>query len=302
MIDRKPLDATAVSTLVLLTFIWGFTHVATKLAANDVSFVMQGGIRSIVAGLLLYLWARYHGTPLFNPDGTLWAGLMTGLLFAGEFFFIYAGLEYTGASRMVVFVYLSPILTAIGVHWFVPGERLHAGQWIGVGLAFFGIVVAFGEGFLSSPATLLGDVYGIIAAFLWAATTVLIRASSLTRTSASKVLFYQLAVSAVLLPLASIVMGEEGVMRWSPTALASLAYQAVIVSFASYLAWFWLLTRYLAGRLSVFAFLAPLFGVMAGVVVLNEPLRGPFVAAVALVGAGIYLVNRPGSSGQSTSS
>lgn len=290
--ERRPLDATAVSTLVLLTFIWGFTHVATKLAANDVSFVMQGGIRSVVAGLLLYLWARHRGTPLFNSDGTLWAGLFTGLLFAGEFFFIYAGLEYTGASRMVVFVYLSPILTAIGVHWFVPGERLHTAQWIGVAAAFVGILVAFGEGFVSSPATLLGDVYGIIAAFLWAATTVLIRASSLTRASASKVLFYQLAVSALLLPLASVLMGEPGVMRLTPIAIASLSYQAAIVSFASYLAWFWLLTRYLAGRISVFAFMAPLFGVLTGVIVLDEPLRGPFVAAVALVGTGIYLVNR----------
>jgi drug/metabolite transporter (DMT)-like permease len=259
---------------------------------------MQSGIRSVIAALLLYLWARYRGTPLFNSDGTLWAGLLTGVLFAGEFFFIYAGLEYTGASRMVVFVYLSPILTAIGLHWFVPGERLHAAQWLGVGLAFLGILVAFGEGFVSSPATLLGDVYGIVAAFLWAATTVLIRASSLTRASASKVLFYQLAISALLLPLASVVMGEAGVIGWSPTAVASLAYQAVIVSFASYLAWFWLLTRYLAGRLSVFAFLAPLFGVMAGVIVLAEPLRGPFAAAVALVGAGIYLVNRQPTRGR----
>jgi drug/metabolite transporter (DMT)-like permease len=291
-VDRKPLDATAVSTLVLLTFIWGFTHVATKLAAKDVSFVMQGGIRSIVSALLLFVWTRYRGTPLFNRDGTLWPGLITGLLFAGEFFFIYAGLEHTGASRMVVFVYLAPIITAIGVHWFVPGERLHAAQWIGVGLAFFGIAVAFGEGFLSSPATLIGDLYGVVAAVLWAATTVMIRASSLTRASASKVLFYQLAVSALLLPLASLLMGERGVERLSLIAVSSLAYQAVIVSFASYLAWFWLLTRYLAGRLSVFAFLAPLFGVLAGVIVLDEPLRGPFMMAVALVGAGIYLVNR----------
>ena len=292
MTDRKPLDATAASTLVLLTFIWGFTHVATKLAAKDVSFVMQGGIRSVISALCLFAWARYRGTPLFNADGTLWPGLAAGLLFAGEFFFIYAGLEYTGASRMVVFVYLAPILTAIGVHWFVPGERLHAGQWIGVALAFSGILVAFGEGFVSSPATLVGDLYGIIAAFLWAATTVMIRATSLTRASASKVLFYQLAVSALLLPLASLLMGEPGVLRLSTIAVSSLAYQAVIVSFASYLAWFWLLTRYLAGRLSVFAFLAPLFGVLAGVIVLDEPLRGPFMAAVALVGAGIYLVNR----------
>jgi drug/metabolite transporter (DMT)-like permease len=290
--DRKPLDAAAASTMVVLTFVWGFTHVATKLAANDVSFVMQGGVRSIVSALLLLLWARWRGIPIFDRDGTLWPGLAVGALFAGEFFFIYAGLEHTGASRMAVFVYLAPILTAIGVHLFVPGERLHGVQWIGVLLAFFGILVAFEEGFLSSPASARGDAFGIVAAFLWAATTVAIRATRLTRASASKVLFYQLAASAVALPILSLLMGEAGVQGVSAIAVASLAYQGVIVSFASYLAWFWLLTRYLAGRLSVFAFLAPLFGVITGVLVLGEPLRTPFVFAVGLVGAGVHLVNR----------
>ena len=88
-------------------------------------------------------------------------------------------------------------------------------------------------------------------------------------------------------------MGEPGVIALTPLTLAALLYQGVVVTFASYLAWFWLLTRYLAARLSVFAFLTPLFGVAAGVVILHEPLRAAFVGAVVLVGAGIYLVNRP---------
>jgi len=65
----------------------------------------------------------------------------------------------------------------------------------------------------------------------------------------------------------------------------------VIVAFASYLAWFWLLTRYLAGRLAVFSFLAPLFGVVFGVMILGEPMTPWFAAAALLVGAGIVLVN-----------
>jgi drug/metabolite transporter (DMT)-like permease len=290
-VKRAPLDSVAFSTMVLCCFIWGFTHVATKLAANDISFVMQGGLRSILATGLLLLWARVRGVPLFGRDGTLWAGLIAGALFAGEFLFIYAGLAHTGASRMVVFVYLAPCLTALGLHWFVPGEQLRPAQWLGVLLAFGGIIAAFGEGFLSSPASLLGDTFGIIAGVFWAATTVWIRATGLTRISATKVLFYQLGVSAVSMPVASWLMGEPGVIAITPIALGSLIYQGAIVAFASYLAWFWLLTRYLAGRLAVFGFLTPLFGVMAGVLVLSEPLRPAFLAAVLMVGVGIGLVN-----------
>ena len=119
----------------------------------------------------------------------------------------------------------------------------------------------------------------------------LIRATKLARVTATKTLFYQLAVSAAMLPLASLAMGEKGVVALTPLALASLAYQGAIVAFASYLAWFWLLTRYLAARLAVFSFLSPLFGVLSGVLVLGEPLTARFVLAALLVGAGIVLVN-----------
>ena len=66
---------------------------------------------------------------------------------------------------------------------------------------------------------------------------------------------------------------------------------AAIVAFATYLAWFWLLTRYYAARLSVLSFLTPIFGVACGVAFLGEPLGGRFGAAALAVGAGIALVN-----------
>jgi drug/metabolite transporter (DMT)-like permease len=182
-------------------------------------------------------------------------------------------------------------LTALGLHLFVRGERMAALQWLGVGVAFAGIVLAFSDGFFSGRSSWRGDLFGVIGAILWAATTVLIRATRLSQASASKTLFYQLAVSAAALPVFSIILGEKGVVALTPLAMASLAYQGAIVAFASYLAWFWLLTRYLASRLSVLAFLTPLFGVLSGVVFLSESLSGRFLVAALLVGAGIVLVN-----------
>jgi drug/metabolite transporter (DMT)-like permease len=290
--DRKPLDASAFSLMVLLTALWGFQQVAIKLIVPEVSLVMQAAIRSIIAAVLLVAWARLRGIALVRRDGTLLPGIAAGLLFAGEFVFIYAGLEYTNASRMIVFVYLTPPLTALGLHFLVPGERLAPMQWLGVLVAFAGLVVAFADGLLSfGAATALGDLFGVIAAVLWAATTVLIRASSLARATATKTLFYQLGVSAIILPLASFLLGEKGIVALTPLAIASLAYQGAIVAFASYLAWFWLLTRYLAARLAVLSFLTPMFGVLAGVTVLGESLSPYFVLAALAVGAGIVLVN-----------
>ena len=195
---------------------------------------------------------------------------------------------------MVVFIYLTPCFTALGLHALVPSERLGSSKWAGIALAFTGIAVAFWDGFASDRSSLLGDVFGVIAAALWAGTTVVIRTTKLSVVSAAKTLLYQIGACALMLPLASFLLGEPGVVALTPLVWASLFYQGVVVTFASYLAWFWLLTRYMATRLSVFTFLTPLFGVMAGVLVLHEPMPPAFVGAVMLVGAGIYLVNRPG--------
>jgi drug/metabolite transporter (DMT)-like permease len=281
--ERKPADALAMSMMVVLCMCWGFQQITIKIAAAGIS-----------PTALLLAWAQLRRIPLFGRDGTLAGGLAAGALFAGEFVFIYAGLAYTAASRMVVFIYLAPCLTALGLQWFVPGERLNAGQWAGVVLAFIGVALAFADGFSTAAgSTLIGDAFGVIAAALWAATTVLVRSTRLSSASAAKTLFYQLAISALVLPLVSLAVGEAGVIALTPKVVASLVYQSVIVAFASYLAWFWLLTRYLAGRLAVFSFLTPLFGVAFGVIFLSEPLSAAFVGAALLVGAGIVLVNRP---------
>lgn len=293
--DRKPLDTLAFGLITVLTMLWGFQQVTIKVGAADVSLVMQAGIRSIVATVLLLVWARVRRIALFGRDGTLPSGVAAGVLFGAEFVFIYAGLAYTTASRMIVFIYTTPCFTALMLPMFVPSERLQARQWAGVLLAFTGIVTAFAEGFFGARGeTFVGDLCGVIAAFLWASTIVLIRATKLARTSATKTLFYQLAVSAIALPIVSIAMGEPGVMRVTALAVAVLAYQGIVVAFASYLAWFWLLTKYFAARLSVFTFLTPLFGVLSGVVFLSERITLAFVAAAVLVALGIVLVNLPG--------
>lgn len=262
--------------------------------------MFQAGLRSVIAAVLLWGWARTRGTPLFQADGTFGAGLAAGALFAGEFICVFFGLTLTSASHMAIFLYTAPCFTALGLHLFAPGERLQRTQWAGVGLAFAGIALAFADGFLkprapgaSVLAGLAGDALGILGGAMWAATTVVVRSTALARASASKTLFYQLAVSAVVLVALAALFGQMSFARITPVALASLAYQSVIVAFVSYLSWFWLLTRYSASRLSVFTFLSPLFGVAFGVLLLGESVGWRFMSAAALVLTGIALVNAP---------
>lgn len=292
--ERKTPAAAAVSVMVLLCFIWGVGHVAAKFAAQGISLVFQSGIRSVVATGLLLAWVHYRNIPLWQRDRTFLPGIFAGLLFAGEFVFIFAGLATTDAARMVVFVYLAPCMTAFGLHFLIPQERLNARQWAGVLLAFAGVAVAFCDGFAGGRGTLLGDFFGLMGAVFWAATTVVIRTTRLASVSAPKTLFYQLAVSGPVLLAVSWMMGEPGVIRLTPLIVAAFVYQCAVVAFASFLTWFWLLRHYLASRLGVLTFLTPLFGVMAGVLLLGEPLTPSFAIAALLVGGGIFLVNLKG--------
>lgn len=297
---RRAPDTFAIALMVLLCAIWGLQQVAIKSTNGALGPMFQAGLRSAIAALLVMGWARLRGTPLFRQDGTLAPGLLAGVLFAGEFICIFAGLTLTSASRMAVFLYTAPCFTALGLHAFVAGEKMRRVQWCGVAVAFIGIALAFADGFARAPAPgasplagLAGDALGVLGGLSWSATTVVVRATSLSHTSASKTLFYQLAVSAIVLLALAFLFGEEHRVHITPLALASLAYQAVAVAFISYLTWFWLLTRYMASRISVFSFLTPLFGVGFGVVLLGESFSTRFVMASALVLAGIMLVNAP---------
>ncbi|MFL5301757.1 MAG: DMT family transporter, partial [Anaeromyxobacteraceae bacterium] len=287
---RKGLDGFVVATMVLLCAIWGAQQVAIKLAAHDVVPIMQVGLRSGMSAALVLLLMRARGERLSLGDGTLRPGLLAGVLFAAEFLFVAEGLRRTSASHMAVLVYTSPIFTAMGLHWTVRGERLCRRQWVGILLAFGGIAVAFAGGWLRggvSSRMLGGDALGVLAGAAWGATTVVVRGSSLSDASPSKTLLYQLAVASVLLVLAAAVSGQAPQVSLTRVAWTSLLFQGVVVSFASYLAWFWLLRRYAASEVSVFSFLTPLFGVSFGVLVLGERVDVAFGIGAALVLTGI---------------
>lgn len=279
--------------MLLLSAMWGLNQVCIKVAAPGIAPVMQACLRSAIAALLLVAWARWRGIPLSGRDGSLVPGLAAGALFAAEFGLIHFGLNHTTASRMVVFVYLAPVITALGLGALVPGERLRRLQWLGILVAFGGMVTAFAEGFGAGGTTWKGDLMGAIGALLWALTTIVIRTTRLADVSAAKTLFYQLAVASLTLPLVSVALAEQAPGAITPWVLAALFYQGVLVAFASFLTWFWLLTRYRAAQLSVFSFLTPLFGVAFGVLLLDERVSTAFIAAALLVGAGIALVNLP---------
>ncbi len=293
---RQALDAKASTIMFFLCILWGLQQIVVKLAAADIAPIMQMALRSGLSALMVFpLIKLAAGQSLFSRQ--YWfSGSLVAVLFAAEFCLVGEALRFTSASHTVVLLYTAPIFVALGLHWKLPAERLTLKQWGGIFIAFLGIVVTFaGRG--SSPqdlsSILLGDLFALGAGILWATTTIAVRLTNLSEAPATQTLFYQLLGGFVLLFPMAFVLGQ-GHIQWTAVTFASLVFHAVLISFASYLIWFWLLKRYLASRLGVFSFLTPLFGILFGVLILNEPLERNFVIGTVMVMAGVLIVSLSG--------
>ena len=302
---KTQLDPLAIALLLLCCMFWGFQQTLVKATMAEVPPVFQACVRFAGSSVAVALWCRWRGVRLgmaLEPAGAWRFGLLAGLLFASEFACIHAGLQYTLASRLTVFLYSAPFWVALLLPSFIPGERLRGGQWLGLGCAFAGLALAMGESLFRHPAGSayplgwLGDALGLLAGLMWGLTTVVIRTTQFARVPPEKQLLYQVGVSAAVLPVVSWALGEDWDFHFSAFAAGSLLLQALVGGFVSYLAWMWMLGRYPATRMSVFVFLTPVFALLFSAWWLGEPLTAGLLGAMALVGVGIVLVNRqPGA-------
>lgn len=291
---RLPLDAPAVGLMLVLCLVWSLQQIVLKATSAEFSPLLQITLRSGLSAALVWGFMRWRKETLTLADGVWQPGVWAGLLFALEFMMIGLAVRYTSASHIGIFLYTAPLFAALGLHWRLPSERLAPVQWLGVGLAFMGTAWAFlsrsGTGHADASLVLLGDFLALLAGIGWGATTVVVRTTQLATLPATQTLLYQLLMAFVVILPGAWLLGHT---TFTPTPLiwATLAFQAVLVSFLSYLAWFWMLRKYQAAPLGVFAFMTPIFGVILGVWLLNEPLEGGFVVGALLVLSGVVLVS-----------
>lgn len=280
--------------MMLFCVALGGQQVAIKMVAADIPPLAQVALRSFMAALLVIALAHWQGIRVADLRAHLAPGILVGLGFAAEFVFVAWGLNYTLASHMSVFLYTAPVFAAMGLHLLVPGEQLTKRQFMGVALAFGGMIIAM------APATdvdnaidiLRGDLLGLLAGLAWAATTLVIRRSSLSEAPALQTLCYQLTIGGLLLLAASSLLGDLGRIQFTGAAVSSLAFQTLVISFAALLLWFSLLRRYFASQLGIFSFLSPVFGVLFGALLLDESLATNFLVGGVVLLIGLLVVTR----------
>ena len=287
---RRAPDSTAYGMMIILCIIWGSQQVVIKLMAPYMAPVVQIAMRSLIVCCLLggYLITRRQGG---LPRNTWLPGTVVGLFFATEFISIAEGLRLTSASHMVVFLYTAPLFTSIGLHFLVAQERMRLLQWVGMATAIAGIALAFlGPDTQQGASTLAGDLLALLAGATWGVTTVVIRHSTLSTLSAQGNMFYQMLFVGVLSLAFAVFSGQPLTAEWNQDSILLMLYQIFVLALCSYLGWFWLLRVYLATRIATLSLLTPLFGVLFGVLILDEPLTVSFIAGAVLVMLGVGLV------------
>ena len=287
---RRALDFRAILLVIVLCMVWGIQQVVMKSVAGDVTPLMQLAIRFAIAAVFFGVWvAAREGRRVFD-DGTLLSGMLLGVMFTLEFIFVGSSLAHTTAAHATVFLYSAPIFTALGLQ-FLPEERLDRIQWLGIGAAFIGIMVAFiGPGMRPGTDMLLGDLVALCGGVSWGGSNVVLRRGRIGSASTAKTVLYQVGVASILLSVFAFVTGQTHAVP-TAAAISALAFQTICISVASYLVWFWLLRHYFTSRLMLLSLMTPLFGVVFGSLLLREPIEMRFALGALLVLAGILVVN-----------
>jgi len=289
--SRLPLDRAGFWMLFTLAVLFGANNMLIKLGNDGLQPVFFAAMRSLVAGLALYAWMRLRAIPL-RLD--LWrGGVLIGLAFSAEFFFLFIALDQTTVVRASVIFYAMPLWLALMAHVLFPGDRLTWTRLAGFGLGFSGVVLTLVTGREAlSGGSLWGDLAALLGGICWALIIVCARLTKLQGTAPETQLMWQFAVSAPVLMALAPLYGGSFIRDFDLGHLALFLVHTLGIVTMGFLAWFWLLARYPASSVASFSFLTPALSVALGWLVLGEPVAATTPLAVAALLLGLFLINR----------
>ena len=291
MPPKTHIDTFGAVSLVGLALLLAINQVVIKVANDAFQPVFFAGVRSAGAVLCILLWMKWRGVKLTLPRAVVPSALLIGVVFSVEFLMLFTALDLTTVSRASVIFYSMPLWLALSAHFLIPGDRLTPQKTLGLVLAFAGVAWAIFDRGDGGEASLLGDLCALGAAMGWAATALLVKATPLKTVRPEVQLFYQVAISAVVLLAVAPLFGPL-IRDPQPMHYLALAFQIVVVVTFGFIFWLWLMSIYPASGVSSFSFLSPVLSVLLGWLLLDEKVGVSVLGALALVAVGIVLINR----------
>ncbi|WP_138464725.1 DMT family transporter [Poseidonocella sp. HB161398] len=288
---KDRMDMAGAAGLVLFAAIFALNQVVIKVTNGGFQPIFGAGLRGIGAGACLLLWVWWRKIPLSLPRDAWPGAALIGLCFTMEYICLFLSLDMTSVARSVVIFYSMPVWLTLAGHFLIPGERITRFKALGLAFAVAGVGVALANR-SGGQTSLAGDLLALGAAFSWTGIALCARVTKLREVAPETQLMCQLVISTVLLLAISPFFGPF-LRDLAAIHLWGLAFQSVIVASGGFLFWLWVLSIYPAGAVASFSFLTPVFGVFLGWGLLGEHLGPEIFLALALVAAGLLLINRP---------
>lgn len=289
---KDKLDGVGLGALLAVTLLLAANQIIVKEVNAGLQPVFFAGLRSALAVVFVWGFLTWRGLTARVRRADLGPGLLIGTVFAAEFLCLFIALDLTLVSRASVIFYSMPVWMGLLGHFFLPGERLNAVRATGLLLAFLGTawaILARPEG--ACAGSLWGDLLALGGALGWAGTAFLARKTRLREAGPEAQLFWMVLVSAPILLIVSPLFGP--VLRdIQPEHWVWLVFQSSVVVAGGFIAWLWLLSVYPTATVASFSFLTPLFAILLGHILYDEPLTLPLGVAFLLVASGIVLINR----------
>lgn len=280
---------------LLLSAVWGSAFVAIKAGLAYFPPVLFAAFRYDIAGVLMFCYAVI-ASDRFLPRGREWIAVVSGgtLMIAGYHIFLFVGETDPAvtSATAAISVSLSPILTTGFARAFLPGERLTVVGGIGLLLGLAGVALLTEP----RPATLFEVSPGLVLVFLAAGSFAL--GSVLDRRYGYDLDIepfeaWAMLVGAILMHGVSLGLGESiAAIAWTPTAVVSLGYLAVVASAVGFLIYFDLLGRLGPIEINLVSYLAPAFAALTGFLLLGEVVDVFAVAGFVVILAGFGLLKR----------
>ncbi len=284
-------------------FLWGSAFPCIKIgydlfsieAADTASQILFAGVRFTLAGILTVLIGSALSRKVLVPEKSSF-GMIVKLCFAQtviQYFLFYIGLAHTSGVKGSIIeasnVFFAILISSLIFHY----EKLGTGKIIGCLLGFTGVVLInmTGTG-IDSSMSFMGEGFLLLSTLSYAFSSVLIKKYSQIENPVT-LSGYQFFLGGIIMAVARLAMGGE-LHGFSFKTIILLIYMAMI-SAVAYSIWGILLKHNPVGRVAVYGFMNPVFGVILSAVLLHEQnqaftLQG--LISLVLVCIGIYMVNK----------
>lgn len=290
---NKSVGVAVALVALCISFFWGANIVALKVGLSVFAPFWGACWRMGIGAIIIGLWARGERIRLW-PDREEWGPLLAlGLFCYVQISLLNQGVNLTSAAYAVMLISAHPIFTNLLAHYFVPGDQVSRMRLVGLAVAFAGICFIF----LGKPAAHLaphpywGNIICTVSAFFVAVRTVATK-RVVQRVDATRAIFWTLVIAEPFFLTTALLFEPLTIapLTWLP--VAAIIYQGVIVAGFCFIMWTRLLRDYPPGVISVFAFPAPLFGVLFSTLIFSESLPASFIVGAAGVVTGIIIVAR----------